>query len=487
MGKSIHPKSKSRRNKSYSGIEQHKIQGKTLISPFMNYPNLAFSSWIDDRLPELLWACLLVSCTARESALVTFREVINYIYKKAPEATGKITHTGLSQLDEQKQQDILSIITGTNENKEVLYPLLLFENLPAKNQWAHFLPTHEDMDISPLTHSVAKSLNHQSQQSTDCRWLWVMTFLMTGKAKIHDKEMIKGLFYYPNYGDMRRIRPYIRAMEGALSQSEKSLGYWPTKFWEESLNNTPCYPLPSTQSQYQLNPGTSLTRVNEVYQALKHHMSETITTTAIDPKHDTTFGIALYSLSILNELLRIGNSTSILGRAGLRIILECFITLNYLVVKNNESLWQMYRVYGAGQAKLAFIKLDELNQDPSYVDRNTLQQLANEDMWQEYLNINLGHWNKMDLRKLSVDSNVKDIYDKFYPWTSCFSHGHWGSVRDTIFETCGNPLHRLHRIPRENPRMLPDIISDTCYLIDRILELVSKIYSTFDLRVTINP
>ena len=89
-------------------------------------------------------------------------------------------------------------------------------------------------------------------------------------------------------------------------------------------------------------------------------MSNTLATTAIDPKYDTAFGIAFYCLSILNELLRLGNSTSILARSGLRTLLECFITLKYLSDKNDQSLWQSYRVYGAGQAKLSFIKLDEL-------------------------------------------------------------------------------------------------------------------------------
>lgn len=476
---------KSKRNKSYSGISDHKLKGKTLIPGFANIPNMRLSSWRDERLPELLWACLLASCTDQPAALSTFRQVVSYIVDKIPETPGKTTHTGLSELEECRQRDILSIITGTKENREVLSSLLFFDSLPARNQWARFLPSEEEIDVSPLFQGVARTLDHQSQQSTDCRWLCIMPFLLARKLKIHDKEIIEELFYYPDRGDMRKVRPTIRSMEGSISfMEQQGATEWPQRFWDEALHKTECYSLPSTYPQNQLTLGTTLTRIDEVYQAVCQHMKETTTTTAIDARHDTTFGLALYSLTILNELLRVGNSSAVLGREGLRTILECCITLGYLVHKNDESLWQTYRVYGAGQAKLAFIKLDELDQPSSYVDKNTLQQLANEDMWQEYLPIDLGHWNDTDLRKMSIDANMKDAYDKFYPWTSSFAHGHWGSVRNTVFEICGNPLHRLHRIPKEQTGMLPDVIPDACYLVDRTLELLSIVYPTFNLRVT---
>jgi hypothetical protein len=42
----------------------------------------------------------------------------------------------------------------------------------------------------------------------------------------------------------------------------------------------------------------------------------TVATTTVDAKHDAIFGIASYALFILRELLRVGASTSILGRLG---------------------------------------------------------------------------------------------------------------------------------------------------------------------------
>lgn len=181
--------------------------------------------------------------------------------------------------------------------------------------------------------------------------------------------------------------------------------------------------------------------------------------------------------------MSVGNS--IIGRIGLRTILECYVTLAYLVKQNTPRLWESYRVYGAGQAKLAFLKLADSQVRPDYVSVETLNALANEDMWQELLPIDLGHWDKTSLRSLSERAEVKDEYDRFYPWTSTYSHGHWGAMRDSVYEVCGNPLHRLHRIPRQSPRVLENVVADACELTDRILVIADGCYPGLSARVTL--
>ena len=104
----------------------------------------------------------------------------------------------------------------------------------------------------------------------------------------------------------------------------------------------------------------------------------------------------------------------------------------YLIQKNDPDVWRSYRVFGAGQAKLQYLKLDDASQDISYVDINKLIELANEDMWEEYLPIELGHWVNSNLRDLSIASGKKDVYDEFYAWTSTYAHGHWGAIRDSV-------------------------------------------------------
>jgi hypothetical protein len=96
------------------------------------------------------------------------------------------------------------------------------------------------------------------------------------------------------------------------------------------------------------------------------------------------------------------------------------------VKRDSDESWRSYRAHGVGQAKLAFIELEEGEDRLGYVKTEALERLANEDMWQEFVPINLGHWEKTNLRTMSQQGNVKVEYDQYYGWTSTFSHGHWG-------------------------------------------------------------
>ena len=479
--------------KNYSTIPEHKRQGKKLIPPLVHNFDLTNASWKDDRLPEMLWAILLVTHLPRENALNVFRKVAKYI-EDLPDNDqfDDVTHTGLSKLPSEHLDDVLAIITEQQEQKEVLVPLLLFDEFPAREVWTKALNIGKSSDDwTPLMESVGQTLWHQSQESTDCRWLTVLCLVMAEKLKnaFEDpderRQWYNEILYYPDYGDPSKVRASIRAAEIGTSPSSLNQSEWAARFWNECLTKTPCLPLDTNFAETEILVGTTEKRLNDVYSLLVEHTHDTRTTSDVDARHDTVFGIGLYCLSLLQELLRVGNCHAISARTTLRTIAECHITLAYLARKDNAELWQSYRAYGIGQAKLAFLKLDELADEPSYVDVQILEQLANEDMGQEFLNIDLGHWDSTDLRKMSIEAGVKDVYDQFYGWTSTFSHGHWPAIRDVVFDTCGNPLHRLHRIPRQSPRALPDVVPDACQLVDKILEIVSKLYPDFQDRVTL--
>ena len=331
--------------------------------------------------------------------------------------------------------------------------------------------------------AVARTLDHQSQESTDCRWLKLLCLGFAGRLRLRSQEEIAYIMRYPDYGDMRMVRPFIRSAELVTSLADPKPVEWAARFWGECLAQTPCFPLNPDVTGDILSAGTTTQRLDEVYNLLAKHAYETRTTSDIDARHDTVLGVGLYSLGMLQELLRVGNCHSIIGRTALRTIVECYITLAYLAKKDNADLWQSYRVFGAGQSKLAFLKLEESGVKPSFVNVQMLEQLANEDMWLEFQSINLGHWEKTNLRQMSGMAGVKADYDQFYNWSSTFTHGHWGAVRDAVFDTCGNPLHRLHRIPRQSVRALPDVIPDSCQLVDKILALVSQLYPEFPHRV----
>jgi hypothetical protein len=471
----------------HSTVAEHHHTGKTLVPPLASLPKMTPFSWMNDRLPEMLWAALLISSQPRSKALNTFRQVADHIAHLDDEKPPyDVTHTGLSELGLEVREGFIKVISATDERKDALRPLLLLRELPAREDWAAIInqtPSNEDWQT--LMIAVARTLNHQSEESTDCRWARLICMMAAGMLRL-PTEIAKEYTYYPDYGEQRKVRPSIRAAELALDVAAKiTEREWPKKFWFQCSEDTPCFPLPTTLPPLSQVIGTTPSQVKEVYRLLVEHSNQTVTTTATDPRHDTVFGVALYSLNILQELLRIGASQSIIARIALRTLVEGFITLSYLAKEDNPELWKSYRVFGAGQAKLQYLKLEELGASPTYVNTETLKELANEDVWEEYLSIELGHWEKANLRSQSIKANVKNEYDTFYAWTSAFAHGHWGPVRDTVYDTCGNPLHRLHRIPRDIARALPDVIPDACTLTDRLLSVVSQCYPDFPHRVSV--
>ena len=480
--------------KNYSTIPEHKRQGKKLIPPLVQHFNWTNASWKDERLPEMLWAILLVTHLPRENALNVFRKVAKYIEDLPNDKKfDDVTHTGLSKLPSELLDDVLAIITEQPEQKEVLAYLLLLDELLGRDAWAKVLNIGRiSDDWNPLMESVGQTLWHQTQESTDCRWLTVLCQVMAGKMEISlenpetSKQRYNEILYYPNYGDPSKVRASIRANEIGVSPLSSNQSEWAAKFWSECLAKTPCSPINTNFPSMEISTGTTRERLSNVYNLLVEHTHHTRTTSGIDARHDTVFGLGLYSLSLLKELFQVGSCNSISGRTTLRTIAESFITLVYLAKKDDAELWQKYRVYGTGQAKKAFLKLDDSEtESPSFVDPAMLEQLANEDMSQEFQTIDLGHWAEMNLRKMSEEAGVKDTYDRFYDWTSTFSHGHWSAIHDAVFDTCSNPLHRLHRIPRQSPRALPDVVPDACQLVDKILKIVSKLYPHFQDRVTI--
>jgi len=118
------PKGAFERN--YSTLNQHKREGKTLVPPLAQIPNLHAISWMNDRLPEILWAALLVTLLPREAALSIFRRAADHV-RSFPEAQriGDVTHSGLAALPQRDLEDFLRAVVP-QQAIVALTPLGLF-------------------------------------------------------------------------------------------------------------------------------------------------------------------------------------------------------------------------------------------------------------------------------------------------------------------------------------------------------------------------
>ena len=318
-------------------------------------------------------------------------------------------------------------------------------------------------------------------------------------GKIHFPESmahkIEEFRLYPDKGDMRSVRPGIRNGEmmtrfietGHSEPGNEPLPYVlpPShcqQFWDEMLKKTGCDVIEKMNLPHA--PVATITQeLFSIYEAISHHFDATISHTGIDAKHDAAFGLVLYALTLaLNMAMGYGH-VLVEGRIVLRTIMESFVTLHYLKHHNSATLWERYRSDGSGKTKLAFLKNCEADELPDFIDLPRLQNLANEDLWLEFQDIELGQWAKSDLRTMATKCGVKDVYDRYYDWSSGYSHSQWVCVRDTVFTMCANPLHRFHRIPVPPKMNLPSVIPDACKLINRMLDDLNALYPAFKRRL----
>ena len=438
------------------------------------------SSWIHDRLPEMLWAALIVRNLDRDYALAQFRRILIFIGEhEQREELHDLTLSGIAELHEALRSDLIRHIVRPPKVSRILTSLLHFESLPARDDWRRNLPeTEPDLDV--LIGSVGATLWHQSQEATDCRWMRLMAKAIGGKLSM-PREMAEELRKYPHEGDQGLVEARIRAMEISFGPEEETDSTWPEAFWRESWESTLCFEVIREFEMHAVEESINRQCISDLREHLEVHWQQTLTTTSVNAKHYAIFGMAFFCLRILEEMLDIGVGTSILGRLGLRTIVEVRINLGFLLMKDSPSLWEKWRDFGTGQAKLNSLKFDNSMDPPKYIDVNALEKIANEDVGEEFLTVNLGNWSGIDLRKMSERSDLKAVYDRHYSWASGYSHGMWGAIRESCFRTCMNPLHRLHSFPQRMP--LQDTVDDAAILVDEIIQQVDCAYPTFGWRL----
>lgn len=495
-------------NRSFSSLSQHHVAGKTLQPPFRRLDKVSLTSWQDDHLPAMLWAALLTQGLSREDYLACFREITKLCapwfaddgplrhLADQPSDPEKLSFDAILDFDsialvsDELFHSLFAVLTSPPRGSEALRPLLLVSSPPGIARWHRALQTEPmEQDGSQLAAAVARCLDHQSESSTDIRWLKVAVPIIAGRMRFGPglEEHVREILEFPNRGDLRSVRPSIRAME--VSMRRHPAPPWVRDFWDECVRSTPC--IDPTDLRSELKRPASALDPRNVFgcrQSLVARFFEVKSSERTDARLDATFGLVLYALSIITTLAATRSQETMLARLAIRALVEARITLAFLADRDDAKLWSQWRVYGAGQVKLAFLKAQECTGDlPSFYNPEELQLLANEDIWQEHLDIDLGHWTKGNLRWMATEAGEKDLYDRYYAWSSTFVHAQWGAVRDTDYVTCHNPLHRLHRIPRAIARRQASVETDAAQLLNGMLALLDKLYPGSEALLPLRP
>lgn len=478
-------------SQSKTKLDQHKFIDKKLIPPLATI-GMTPVSWINDRLPEMLWAILFANTFPRGELLKRFSSIVDVACKITDTSNPKwrtkpliVTMSGISSLKEEEKKIMMCAIGDDETAKNALAPMLLFDGLPDLDLWKSILKKEPDGEAGEkLAVSIAGCFFHQSQKATDCRWVKALYSVKSGfisfTRNVIETPML--ILDYPNHNEerMRFSRAAIRSSELVLDMNHKN--DWAKKFWDECYKKTSC--LTSKISEEELKSRCpsreemvkDKEKLDKINQDLTNHFWGTNENSDRDPKHEVSFGLALYAADLATSSILLGMGRTAQGRMTLRGLVECLISLKYLFKKNDDKLWLSFQSHGTGQAKLVIQRLEEEKRNCKYLNQKKLGQIANDDVWVEFLPVDIGDWEDSTLRQRAIYAGLKDKYDDYYTWSSSYCHSQWGAIRESVMDLCGNPLHRYHRIPLLFSLSLEDTKEDTFNLLNDIVKVLYEIY-----------
>ena len=365
----------------------------------------------------------------------------------------------------------------------VLAPLtILYKNssYPLFNKYFYDSQFRPEDRIDILSKAVKIYTPHQANEATDLRFLSLGILLFSGKLHLPANSPMADAFKEYPYTDhkdekMRMYRPSIRATEGA-GFIKNDIAFC-RKFWRDIGMITKCNPM---VIKFDDNQDDYKEFISGCKKVLEYVLFSNQDKSFSEDKFDVIIGSTNYALKVFVEITGNSLGNKILGRHGLRTIIEVYIMLKYLLKKEsiNPRIWEEYKLYGISKYKLILLKSREAHLDKtSHFVPPIAEALVNEIKWEEFIDVDLKYFDKQGIREKSIEVDEKELYDLFYDYDSNFSHGLWGSIRESSMLHCDNATHQYHSIPDIHlNQMLPDVKSDNYAIIKKIFLIISTIY-----------
>lgn len=469
-----------------SNLSQHKfIKGK-FVTPLNNSLIMELgkeNSWFYGRLPEYIWLALILEYYGREEGLLKCCSVLQILRKAIPDSfTPKLSSVINSDCmlqqtlfdDFKKQIDIGTLSALTVIFTYSRYPIF---------STAFLIPLPPEKRIKKINDVISKASDHQSNFSTDIRFLILYFQILSGRMHI-PSESLKLLLEYPTLSHkdekMRTIRPTIRAMEIVITNEIEPINeQYIFEFWDGVSRMSDCNlfyvginnnEAPDAK-EYMLHVKERLQYYTELFQA----------TCPIDNKMLVLLGIATYSYKRICEVVEHDLFNTIAGRSVARVLVENYIMMKYLIKheSENEDIWTEYQYYGIGQYKLIVERYKESKKDlpDSHVMYDYMDVLVGEYKNKEFIDMDTSYFGKINIRIKAMDVGEEELFRLYYDYDSAFEHGLWGAIRESSLIKCTTPSHQYHCVPDiENKQKLKSVWFDCMNAMNNILDVLKGIY-----------
>lgn len=471
----------------HSKLSDHVFKKGKFITPLNDVPNIKeFSdekSWIYGRMPEYLWIGLIFKYFGRETGFRKLKDIISTLHRMAP-TLNTVRMSQILRLDTTTQRQLYSHIVNIGV-KKALAPLTIFLTLSYATTFAEEFYC-SDLSIesrcNTLIETMKEIMDHQSCESTDIRFIALYFCLLSGKLQISKSEadLIK-LYPISSHNDeiMRSVRPIVRSMEMMILTFETTGSKYLNDFWRCVSEMTDCNIFSLKFPEENRNVTAYMEKLHNVFDFLYNLF---LSANPLDDKMSVLLGIATYSYKRLKEAYEHNLFNAISGRSCVRVLIEDYIMMKYLV-KNEQShdnIWRDYQIYGIGLYKLVLARhrqavgkrLDDCHLDMAYIE-----EIVNEFRYEEFIDMDTKYFDSKNIRNKADSVNEKDLYGLYYDYDSSFEHGLWGAVRESSLLKCTNPAHKYHCVPDiEDETRLKTVLPDCIMVMNKTLKYLHEIY-----------
>ena len=432
-------------------------------------------SWSKERLPEYIWIGILRnSCNNKKDYFKKFYHLKEYMLKTLEEPTDKF-----STILKLKREDKISLFEKIKEvfGDKVLDPIIIVSNFD-KDLRDSFLDKSNTNNkrISTINEIIKKMYDRHCDFAMDVRYSALI--LKINKIYFPSNDMIikDAIQKYPL---LENDNPLIDMYKISLSSLEgmdffDSTYDYSKYFYEEMYLMTDCNPkiivYPKTGDIDLLT-----TKIRELKKLILK--SEEIKS---DDKRDVIVGNIVYIYKIVKEIIDNNLYDSIISRFVLRTITEVIVNIKFLCSqeKDNPDIWEAFKDYGNSKYKMIYKRIEEgttLNDNCKHFDEVMLKLLANETKSEEFLKVSFKDFADKNVRQKFILVDEKDLYDTYYDYDTCFTHGYWGAIRESSLLTCDNPAHNYHSVAdTECNQKLINCCDDLIFLIDKIIVIMNS-------------
>lgn len=467
-------------------LNGHKLEKGVFVTPMNSIKFLQPCSWFTERLPEYLWLGLILnSFYMRKEGLQRIMQML-YRISYASNVWPFPTMSGLLTLDENLQRSIFQVIVDS-ELRTVLSPLTLLYTYSEYPIFSSYF-SKDDVDfeesLTILEKVIRKMGDNQSNFATDVKFCIVYYGVVAGKMHF-PVDIIKEFSLYPliEHSDerMRSIRPMIRTSEMTFSQVNHR---FMDDFWTKCGAMFECksFTIPYDRGVSANDAKKFTTFVKNI---LSYYGDLYRIVNPINDKMLVLLGIATYSYKRFIEIVEHDLYNAISGRAIVRVLIEDFIMMKFLLKEESQkpNVWREYQDYGMGGLKLVTERYSSKGKsldENSHLDLRFLNALVDVYKNRLLLNMDTRMFGGEGIREKFDAVDEKELY-YIYDYDSGFEHGLWGAIRESSLLICDTPGHQYHCIPDvENLQKMRSVWYDAVFLMKKTIKLLINQFGISD-------